>query len=105
VKRYKFQALVTMVEDDDGGQRVMLDSAPRRMVLRGRNDETGHSQVFSALVSREDEALFRPHGHQMLVILRLAGDDVADYVHSGGHFDLWLGNDVGHGVVTRRLFI
>jgi hypothetical protein len=105
VKRYKFQALVTMSENGDGGPRVTLGSAPRRMVVRGRNDETGHSQVFSALVSCEDEAPFRPHGHQMLVTLRLAGDDVADYLRSGGRFDLWLGRDVGHGVVTRRLFV
>ena len=105
MKRYKFQALVTMGKDGGGGPRVTLGSAPRRLVLRGRNDETGHSQVFSALVSCEDEAPFRPHGRQMLVTLRLAGDDVADYLESGRRFDLWLGGDVGHGVVTRRLFI
>jgi hypothetical protein len=105
VKRYKFQALVTMSENGDGGPRVTLSSAPRRMMVRGRNDETGHSQVFSALVSCEDEAPFRPHGHQMLVALRLADDDVADYLTCGGRFDLWLGRDVGHGVVTRRLFV
>lgn len=105
MKRYKFQALVTMGGDGDGGPRVRLGSAPRRMVLRGRNDETGHSQVFSALVSCEDEAPFRPHGHQMLATLRLAGDDVTDYFHIGGHFDLWLGRDVGHGLVTRRVFV
>jgi hypothetical protein len=105
VKRYKFQALVTMGGDSDGSSGVMLGSAPRRMVLRGRNDETGDSQIFSALVSCEDEAPFRPHSHQMIVTLRLAGDDVADYVHCGGRFDLWLGRDVGHGVVTRRLFV
>jgi hypothetical protein len=105
VKRYKFQALVTMSENGDGGSRVELSSAPRRLVLRGRNDETGRSQIFSALVSCEDEAPFRPHGHQVLVTLRLAGDDVADYLESGGHFDLWLGGEVGRGVVTRRLFI
>ena len=105
MKRYKFQALVTMGGDGDGGPRVMLGSAPRRLVLRGWNDETGHSQVFSALVSSEDEVPFRPHGHQMLATLRLAGDDVADYLHIGARFDLWLGSDVGHGVVTRRLFV
>jgi hypothetical protein len=105
VKRYKFQALVTMSGDGDGGPGVRLGSAPRRLVLRGRNDETGRRQLFSALVSCEDEAPFRPHGRQMLVTLRLAGDDVADYLHSGGRFDLWLGADVGHGVITRRLFI
>ena len=105
MKRYKFQALVTMGEDGGGTPRVMLGSAPRRLVLRGRNDETGRSQIFSVLVSCEDEAPFRPHGRQMLVTLRLAGDDVADYLRSGGRFDLWLGGEVGHGVVTRRLFI
>jgi hypothetical protein len=105
VKRYKFQALVIMGEDGDGGPRVMLGSSPRRMVLRGRNGESGHSQIFTALVSCEDEAPFRPYGRQMLVTLRVAGDDVTDYLECGGHFDLWLGSDVGHGVVTRRLFI
>jgi hypothetical protein len=105
VKRYKFQALVTMNENGDGRPRVKLSSAPRRLVLRGQNNETGHSQIFSALVSCEDQAPFRPHGRQMLVTLRLAGDDVADYLHSGGRFDLWLGSEVGHGVVTRRLLV
>jgi hypothetical protein len=61
--------------------------------------------MFTALVSCEDEAPFRPHGHHMLVTLRLAGDDVADYFHAGSRFDLWLGSDVGHGVVSRRLFV
>ena len=73
MKRYKFQALVTMGGDGDGGPRVTPGSAPRRMVLRGRNGETGLSQIFSALVSCEDEAPFRPHGRQLLVTLRLAG--------------------------------
>jgi len=41
----------------------------------------------------------------MLVTLRLAGDDVTDYFEIGGHFDLWLGNDIGQGIVTRRLFV
>jgi hypothetical protein len=41
----------------------------------------------------------------MLATLRLAGDDVAGYFHIGGRVDLWLGSDVGHGVVTRRLFV
>jgi len=30
---------------------------------------------------------------------------VTDYFGVGGHFDLWLGNDIGQGVVTRRLFV
>lgn len=105
MKRYKFQVLVTMGDNRDGVADVMLDSAPHRMVLRGHSNETRHSQIFSALVSCDDEVPFGPHGRQRLVTLRLADDDIADYLESGNHFELWLGGDVGHGVVTRRLFV
>ena len=37
--------------------------------------------------------------------LRGAGDDVADYLDVGRQFGLWLGGEVGEGVVTRRLFV
>jgi hypothetical protein len=35
----------------------------------------------------------------------LAGDDVADYFGAGGHFGVWMSDDVGQGVITRRLFV
>lgn len=103
VKSYKFQALVTMYADGD--PCAQLGPAPRRMVLRGRNSESGRCQVFNALVSCDDERPFRPGSPRVLAIVRLAGDDVADYLAIGGHFDLLLGGKVGDGVITRRLFI
>lgn len=105
VKRYKYQALVTLYAERDRGPGTMLGPAPRRMVLRGRNKETQRSQVFTALVSCDDNEPFRPGRPQLLVTLRLSGDDVANYLDIGGHFDLWLGDDVGQGVITRRLFV
>lgn len=105
MKRYKFQALVTLYEGSDGDPRPELSSAPRRMVLRGRNDESGRSQVFTALVSCDDDGPFRPGSRRVLATLRLAGDDVTDYLSIGGHFELWLGHNAGEGVVTRRLFV
>jgi len=53
----------------------------------------------------DDDGPFRPGGRQQLVTMRLAGDDVASYFGIGGHFDLWLGDDIGQGIVTRRLFV
>jgi len=104
MKRYTFQALVTL-HGGDGDPAATLCSAPRRMVLRGRNEESGRSQIFTALVSCDDEKPFRPGSPRYLATLRLAGDDVADYLSIGGHFDLWLGSTVGDGIVTRRLFV
>jgi|SRR5438067_520827 hypothetical protein len=103
MKQYKFQALVML--DGDGDPCAQLGSAPRRMVVRGQNEESGRSQMFTALVSCDDEKPFRHGSPRVLATLRLAGDDVTDYLCIGAHFDLWLGNTVGNGVVTRRLFV
>jgi hypothetical protein len=105
VKNYKYQALLTLYPGSDAVLHGKLDSAPHRMVLRGRNADSGRSQVFTALVSCDDSQPFRPGSPRVLVTLRVAGDDVADYLGTGEHFDLWLGREVGEGVVTRRLFI
>lgn len=105
MKRYKYQALVTLYPGSDAALHGKLDSAPHRMVLRGRNAESGRRQVFNALVSCDDPEPFRPRSPQVLATVRLAGDDVADYLAVGEHFDLWLGHDVGEGVITRRLFV
>ena len=105
MKRYKYQALVTLYPDSDAAQHGTLDSAPHRMVLRGRNTESGRSQVFSALISCDDPKPFRPGSPRVLATVWLSGDDVADYLAVGEHFDLWLGNTIGDGVITRRLFV
>ncbi len=43
----------------------------------------------------DDDGPFRAGSPSVLATLRLAGDDVADYLGIGSHFDLWLGSDVG----------
>ena len=105
MQRYKFQALVTPNADDDGDARAKLSSGSHRMVLRAVNSETHRSQVFSALVDGEDDGPFRAGSPQIMVTLRVVGDDVSDYLEIGSHFSLWLGSDVGRGVVTRRLHL
>jgi 3-aminobutyryl-CoA ammonia-lyase len=105
MQRYKFQALVTPDADDDGDARAKLSSGSHRMVLRAQNSETRRSQVFSALVDGEDGGPFRAGSPQIMVTLRVVGDDVSDYLGIGSHFSLWLGHDVGRGIVTRRLLL
>ena len=106
MKNYKFQALVTLYPTVDGAPHAELGPAPRRMVLRARNTETKRSQVFNALISSDDYGRpFKPGSQRVQVTLRLAGDDVGDYLRIGGRFELWDGSDLGEGLVTRRLFI
>ena len=105
MQRFKFQALVTPNADDDDDARAKLSSGSHRMVLRAQNSETRRSQVFSALVDGEDDGPFRAGSPQIMVTLRVVGDDVSDYLGIGSHFSLWLGTDIGRGVVTRRLLL
>ena len=75
------------------------------MVVRAENSENRRSQVFSALVTADDDGPFLPGRPHIVVTLQVVGDDIGDYLEIGSHFSLWLGSDVGQGVVTRRLFV
>jgi hypothetical protein len=103
--QYKFQALVKLHAGGDGGPCEKLGPAPRRIVLRGHNDESDRHQLYTALVSCDDDGPVTPGSCQQVATVRLAGDDVPDYLEVGSHFDLWLGSDIGEGVITRRLFV
>jgi hypothetical protein len=104
-KSYKYQALVKLHEGREGGQWARLGHEPHRMVLRGQNHDSGQHQVFTVLVSCDDDRPFRPRSESRLVTLHLAGEDVTDYIAVGDHFSLWLGHNLGEGVVTRRMFL
>jgi len=103
VTHYKYQALVTLYPGS-GVPDGQLDSSPRRAVVRCRNGKSGHSRVFTALVSCNDNEPFRPGNPQVLAALQLAVDDVADCLNTGSRFSLWVGEDVGEGIITGRLF-
>jgi hypothetical protein len=105
MQRFKYQALVTPSADDDEDERSKLCSGSHRMVLRAENSETHRSQVFQALVDCDDGGPFRAGSPQIVVTLRVVGDDLADYLAIGSHFSLWSGHDLGRGVVTRRLLL
>ena len=76
MQRFKYQALVTPFADDDGDARAKLSSGSHRMVLRAENSETHRSQVFQALVDGEEGEPFRAGRPQLMVTLRVIGDDV-----------------------------
>lgn len=105
MKPYKYQALVTLYPPEDGG----LDADPplhvRHLTVRARFRGTSHSGIFGALVSAEDGSLLSPGSHDVIATMEVLGDDVPDYLAPGVQFELLSGSEVGHGVVTRRIFI
>jgi hypothetical protein len=103
MKRYKFQALVTL--DPLATGAAIRAGQPQRMVVRGENHETHGRQLFSALVAPASEHSPRAGDDHVIMTVTLACADPSEYFGIGDHFALWLGGDIGRGVVTRRLFV
>jgi hypothetical protein len=104
VKRYKCQALVTLYPPEDGGLEAAPSRQMLRLLVRAHHRDTQCSKFFSTMVTPSDGSPLPGSGHVRVSML-LVGDDAGEYLGPGERFELWRGTDVGHGVVSRRLFI
>ena len=117
MQRYKFQGLLTVdppspnrAEGGPGGPPAprpafLPTGVLQRMVVCGEHCETHATRIFSALVTTSADGAAVQDSQHVIVTISLLGNDPADYFKAGADFALWQGRDVGHGVVTRRLFV
>ena len=104
MKTYRFRALVTMDPSAPevpashyacGGHRVMLHAHPPGWPGAGR--------YFPAALCRDDETPLQPGDHAE-VSVAVADDQPGCFFQAGQRFTVWAGGDIGHGVISRRLF-
>lgn len=105
MKRYRFQALVTLGSSPEGSPAAMPGGQTRRVVLHGHNHNTGEGQFFSALATRDSAIPPWPGQDPVIMTVVLRCDDPGDYFDIGDSFAFWMGSDRARGVVTRRLFV
>jgi len=105
MKRYKFQALVTLGAAREGPLAAMNSGQMRRVVVRAHHHDTGSSKFFSALVTKQGGDQPWPEPDPVIMTVALMADDPGEYFEIGDSFAFWLGHDLGRGVVTRRLFV
>ena len=103
MKRYKYQALVNLVSAADELGAPWPGPA-FRVVVRAEDPETHASKLFSALLTNSDDSPFNDRAHSMVTLVVL-GDDCDDCLAHGEQFTLWRDGEIGHGVVTRKVFI
>lgn len=104
-RRYTFEALVTITT---GGSASALVPGPdwRGVIRAGTDCDSSSAGLFSALVAGWD-----PHSPglagtaQAVATIVAFGPQPAECLPVGGSFALWRGQDVGHGIVTRRIFV
>ena len=103
MKRYKYQALITLYAAQQGGLQNSLPAPARCLVVRAHDQSSHRSKLFSSVLTAEDGRPLQPGDCGRIVIMQVNGDDATQYVHAGDRFELWLGHDVGHGIVSRRM--
>lgn len=103
MKRYKYQALVSLPPRDIAGLEALSAGSACRMVIHGRHPETGASRFFSALITPRADPV--PGDSHIVLVITVVDDEAGDYLGAGEEFALWRGHDIGHGVVTRRVFV
>jgi tellurite resistance protein TehA-like permease len=105
-RRYTFEALITITP---GASSVAPALGPDwRGVIRAAADghDGGSPGLFSALVAGWDpHSPSRAGAAQALATIVVFGPQPAECLPVGGSFALWRGHDVGHGIVTRRIFV
>ncbi len=104
MKRYRYQALVTLYLPQQGGLETPLPPQTRCLVVRAQHRDTRQPKLFSSVVTADDDRPLQAGDRHRLVCMQVNGDDAKQYVGPGEHFDLWYGTDVGHGVVARQMF-
>jgi len=103
MKRYKYQAVITLYPAHRGGLQANLPAQARCLVVRAHHHDTHRSKLFSTVVTAADDLPFHAGDTGRVVSLQVNGDDATQYVHAGDHFGLWFGTEVGFGVVSRRV--
>jgi hypothetical protein len=106
MKRYKYRALVKLGTPAGGKSAGSpLPETGGRVAVRARHHETHRSKIFSALITTAHGEPLQPAGDCIELTMTVLGDDACDYLEAGDIFALWRGQDIGRGVISRRLVL
>ena len=62
------------------------------------------NRYFPAAIYRPDDLPLIPGEHGVVVTIEVADDEASAFLGPGQHITLWNGLDIGHGVISRRVF-
>lgn len=102
--QFIFRALITLdTAADENPAREYPSGTHHVMVRAPRPGRPGEEKYFEAVITRDDWQPLHPGDHAVVTIT-LADDEAEEFLAAGQHFTLWHGSDIGHGVVSRRVF-
>lgn len=100
MRSLKFRALVTL---DPATER--RSSAVRRLVVRAHRHGPGGVRAFNAVIVTDDQEPLRPGDTHHIVTMTVTEEEALELLRPGDRFELWSDHQLGHGVVSRRVFV
>jgi len=105
VRLYKFRALISLDGGKSAGPIREYPSGTHALMVRCRRlGAPGLLRYFPAAIYRADDGPLSPGDKQVVVTIEIADDQACEFLGPGQPITLWSGSDIGHGVVSRRVF-
>jgi hypothetical protein len=101
--QYVFRALVTLDAAAGEGTVREYPSGTDHVMVHARPGRPGAERYFEAVITRDDGKPLRSGDHAVVTIA-VPDEDAGAFLAMGELFALWHGSDIGHGVVSRRVF-
>lgn len=100
MRSLKFRALVTL---DPATDRTSSDV--RRLVVRAHRHGPEGVRAFNAVVVTDDHEPLRAGDTHHVVTMTVTEEEALDLLRPGERFELWSDHQLGHGIVSRRVFV
>ena len=105
MRQYKYRAVVSLDGAPFSTRSRGYPSGTHAVMIRCSNPAApaGH-RYFPAAIYRPDDQPLAPGEAGVVVTIEVADDEASAFLGPGQRVTLWNGHEIGHGVISRRVF-
>lgn len=101
MKVFRFRAIVSLDPPEPGKEARQYPPGCRGLMLRCGPHQ---GQNLPAAIYRADELPLAQGDRSVVVTMEVADDSACAVLDAGERFAIWNGTDIGHGIISRRVF-
>lgn len=105
MRLYKYRAVISLDGAAGNAPAQRYPSGTHAVMIWCSNPAaSAQRRYFSAAIYRPDDQPLAPGEAGCVVTIEVADDQASTFLGPGQHVTLWDGHDIGHGVISRRVF-
>jgi hypothetical protein len=105
VRQYKYRAVVSLDSAARNAPAWGYPSGTHAVMIRCSHlAAPALCRYFPAAIYQLDDRPLAPGEAGVVVTIEVADDAATEFLGPGQHVSLWTGGDIGHGVISRRVF-